>query len=146
MKLEPSPVSTPVIDAEGYCRAELIAVTYLEPTESECTAEYRFDFIAPCWRGFIQLHLFTGTKISQEHNIGHTENYNQLTRLFLALGLLSEAELQTIHHSDLDPQTIEATLASLTQQPVRFKFLPVTLAEHLFQIDIDSLQLLDVLV
>ncbi len=145
MKLEPSPVSTPVVDAEGYCRAELFAVTYLEPTASECTAKYRFDFIAPCRRGFIQLHLFTGTEIGQEHNIGYT-NYSQLTRLFLALGLLSESELQTIHHSDLDPQTIEATLASLTQQPVRFKFLPVTLAEHLFQIDVDSLQLLDVLV
>ena len=147
MALKPRLANSPTVDFEGWCIAEIVDVTFLEDGESEYSGEqFLFDFFATGIQRPINLKVWTGVKINPDRyqvNGSKTKEYNKLTRVCLALGLVSETELKAIKaKSDLDALAIGEKLEALKGQQVRFKLLKTAKGKGLSQIDLDSLQLL----
>lgn len=146
LALKPRLANSPTTDSDGYCIAELTDITFLEDGESEYSGEqFLFDFIAPGIQRPINLKIWTGVKINRDRyqvNGGKTKEYNKLTRLCLALGLITESDLNAIKdETDLDKLEIGEKLESLKGQQVKFKLLKTAKSKGLSQIDLDSLQL-----
>lgn len=146
MALKPRLANSPIVDSNGYSTAELADITYLEEGESDYSGEqFLFDFIAPGVQRPINLKVWTGTKINPDRyqiNGSKTKEYNKLTRLCLALGLVSESDLRGIKtEEELDKLGIGERLEGLKSQQVRFKLLKTAKNRGLSQIDLDSLQL-----
>lgn len=147
MALKPRLANSPVVDANGYCTAELADITFLEDGESEYAGEqFLFDFIAEGTQRQINLKLWSGIKINPDRyqvNGGKTKEFNKLTRVCLGLGLITESDLKTIKtEDDLDKLQIGEKLENLKGQKVRFKLLKTAKSKGgLSQIDLDTLQL-----
>lgn len=146
MALKPRLANCPVTDSEGYCTAEIADITYLEDGESEYSGEqFLFDFITPGIQRPINLKVWTGVKINPERyqiNGSKTKELNKLTRVCLAVGLVTETDLKTIaNEADLDKLAIGEKLEALKGQQVRFKLLKAAKGKGLSQIDLDTLQL-----
>lgn len=149
LALKPRLANSPTIDSDGYCTAELTDITFLEDGESEYSGEqFLFDFIVPGIQRPINLKIWTGVKINRDRyqvNGSKTKEYNKLTRLCLALGLITESDLNAIKdETDLDKLEIGDKLEGLKGQQVKFKLLKTAKSKGLSQIDLDSLQLVKI--
>lgn len=147
MALKPRLANSPATDSSGYCTAEIADITFLEEGESEYSGEqFLFDFIAPGTQRPINLKVWTGVKINPDRyqvNGGKTKEYNKLTRVCLALDLISESILKTVQtEADLDKLAIGEKLENLKGRQIRFKLQKTAKSKGLSQIDLDTLQLL----
>lgn len=149
MTLKPRLANSPVVDSNGYCTAEIADITFLEDGESEYSGEqFLFDFITPGVQRPINLKVWTGIKINPDRyqiNGSKTKEFNKLTRVCLAMGLVSEADLKAVTtEADLNKLAIGEKLEGLRGQQVRFKLLRTAKGKGLSQIDLDTIQLVEI--
>ena len=146
MALKPRLANTPVVNDSGYCIADVIDITFLEDGESEYAGEqYLFDFVTEGVQRPINLKVWTGTNLNPEQyqvNGSKTKDYNKLTRVCLAMDLISETELKAIKSEcDLDKLNLGEKIEALKGQKVRFKLLKAAKGKGLSQIDLNTLEL-----
>lgn len=149
MALNPRLANSPVVGTDGYCIAEIADIRFLEDGESEYDGEqFLFDFITPGVQRPINLKVWTGVKINPDRyqvNNSKSKEYNKLTRLCLALDLISETDLKAIKtEADLEHLAIGEKLEALRGQQVRFKLLRAAKGKGLSQIDLDTIQLVEI--
>jgi hypothetical protein len=142
MAIKPRVANAPVTDDLGYCTAELADITettYEDPKNGSETEQLLFDFIADGKVKPINLKVWTGLTVSpekQDFSKSKTGQYSKLTKIILALGLLTESELD-------DSEAVEGLgekLEAIKGSKVKFK-LTKSDGKRLSQVDLDTLQL-----
>jgi len=137
MALKAKLANKPVTDDNGYVSAELICVEFQDSDENDFEQEqFCFNFNVPGSQKDILMRLWTGTKINPDKfTEGKKSNYNKLTRVCLALGLIDPASLPNVSAEEC--QAID--LEGLAGSKVKFKLQKSIKAKGLNVIDIDSL-------
>lgn len=142
MPIKVSAANKPVTDNSGYVLAEIADITLIDADESEYESEqFLFDFIAPGTVKPIVFKLWTSTKIdSEKRDFSRSKagELNKLTRLCLALKIVSKTDLESLTDELLE--SVGEMLEALKGSKVRFKLQRSAKSKGLSQIDLDTLE------
>ncbi len=147
MAINISRASKIITDTEGYVTAKLFSVVEkisLDPKGKEIT-QLEWVFKVPTTKKVADKYLWTGINVNSQRTyypidangvVSPNPEYNRLTKLLLALGLLTEQELNSDDDIDLD-------IEELVGREFKFKVIPDREKPALGDIDIATMQLLD---
>ncbi|MBD2208116.1 hypothetical protein [Calothrix sp. FACHB-168] len=133
-----------IIDVDGYVSANLDSLQVVDSADENGRERSQLEFIfkVPTTKGTSDKYLWTGLNVNSEKTyypvdddgvISTTPEYNKLTQLLIALGLLTEEKLNSDDELDID-------IESLVGQEFQFKVKPNKLKPALSDIDIKSIR------
>lgn len=139
-----------IIDADGYVTAKLDSIKIVEfvDKQGDERSELEFIFKVPTTKDInttSDKYLWTGLNVNHQKTyfppdangiISSKGEYNKLTQLLLAIGLISESELHSGENIDID-------IEELIGKTFKFKVLPNKVKHGLSDIDLKTIRIAD---
>ena len=133
MGLKPKMSNILNLDEKGFVSAELADIVEIDAQDNKYGQEqYQFIFNCQAKVNPIQISIWTSTKLSA----GESNDYNKLTKLLLAIGVVDEGQLPDL--SDDDLESIGERLENLIGKGFKFK---LSRTSERSRIKIDSVRL-----
>jgi hypothetical protein len=133
-----------IIGEDGYVTATLDTITVDDIVDEKGRerTQLQYVFKVPTTKGTADKYLWTGLNVNPEKTyypvdantgeVSQTGEYNKLTQLLLALGIISELQLHSGEDIDLDIET-------LIGKAFKFKVIPNKQKPSLSDIDLKSI-------
>lgn len=138
--------NSPVVDDNGFANGTIESITFLEEGESDYSGEqFEFTINTKGTQKDISLKIWTGVKINSDtYSNGKSKEFNKLTRLCIALGLIKIADLKAIkNEADLEKLNLDDKFESLKGQNLQFKLTKNPKSKGLSQIDLETIKLVE---
>lgn len=148
MAISISRVGKLVIGEDGYVTATLASIEAQDTADEKGRERTQLEYIfkVPTTKGTADKYLWTGLNVNPEKtyypvdtNTGEISTigeYNKLTQLLLALGILTELQLHSGEDIDLD-------IESLIGKTFKFKVIPNKQKPSLSDIDLKTIRFLE---
>jgi hypothetical protein len=148
MAISISRVGKLIIGDDGYVRATLASIEMQDTTDEKGRERTQLEYIfkVPTTKGTADKYLWTGLNVNSEKTyfpidpdtgeISATGEYNKLTQLLLALGLLTELQLHSGEDIDID-------IESLIGKEFKFQVIPNRKKPNLSDIDLRTIRFVD---
>lgn len=147
MAISISRVGKLIVDTEGYVIATLASIEAQDTTDEKGRERTQLEYIfkVPTTKGTSDKYLWTGLNVNPEKTyfpvdadgvVSSEGEYNKLTQLLLALGLLTDLQLHSGEDIDID-------IEGLIGKTVKFKVVPNKNKPGLSDIDLKTIRFVD---